>query len=120
MKTNYELLVILNYEISEEEIETKAAMIKQIIDKRGGEVTEVNKWGKRRLAYDIKKTKKGYYLLIYFMVEADLVIEIDQDLKFVEGINRFLIVKAPINRTFFITGAELEMQEEAAYNDRSE
>lgn len=88
----YELLVILNAEISEEDLENVIERITQVIKKEGGEVSGVDKWGKRRLAYEIKKTKKGFYLLVQFTGESRLVKEIERSLKFMEGIIRYMTV----------------------------
>ncbi|MGA1842935.1 MAG: 30S ribosomal protein S6 [bacterium] len=88
----YELLVILNAEISEEDLEKVVDRITQVIKKEGGEVSGVDKWGKRRLAYEIKKTKKGFYLLVQFAGEARLLKEIERNLRFMEGIIRYMTV----------------------------
>ena len=88
----YELLVILNAEISEEDLENVVEKITQVIKKEGGEVSGVDKWGKRRLAYEIKKTKKGFYLLIQFSGEIRLLKEIERNLRFMEGIVRYMTV----------------------------
>ena len=88
----YELLIILNPDISEEGLETMIEKITQNIKKEGGEVSGVDKWGKRRLAYEVKRSKKGFYLLVQFSCEPDRVKEIERGLKFVEGIERFMTI----------------------------
>ncbi|MGA1796406.1 MAG: 30S ribosomal protein S6 [bacterium] len=88
----YELLVILNAEISEEDLEKVVDRITQVIKKEGGEVSGVDKWGKRRLAYEIKKTKKGFYLLVQFSGETRLLKEIERNLRFMEGIIRYMTI----------------------------
>ena len=88
----YELLTILNAEISEEDIDNMIEKIKQAIKKEGVEIIGVDKWGKRRLAYEIKKSKKGFYLLIQFSCEQHDLREIDKGLRFIDGIERFMIV----------------------------
>ena len=89
---NYELLTIINSEISDEDIEDKIEKIKQLITKEGGEIKDLNKWGKRRLAYEVNKAKKGFYLLIQFSLNPQLVKEVERDLKYVDGIERFMTV----------------------------
>ncbi len=111
MQRDYELLVILNYEISDEDIETQLQRIREIITKKGGELKNVNKWGKRRLAYEINRAKKGFYLLVNFTCKPNAIREIEQELKFVEEINRFMTVVLPYTSSF--SGANLDMTEEA-------
>jgi small subunit ribosomal protein S6 len=79
----YELLIILNSEITEEELDNMIEKITQGIKKEGVEIIGVDKWGKRRLAYEIKKQ---------FSCELQALREIEKGLKFIDGIERFMIV----------------------------
>ena len=88
----YELLSILNSEITEEELDNMVEKITQGIKKEGVEIFGVDKWGKRRLAYEIKKSKKGFYFLVQFSCEQQTLREIEKSLKFIDGIERFMIV----------------------------
>ncbi|MBN2372799.1 30S ribosomal protein S6 [bacterium] len=113
MNNNYELLCILNSEIPDEDIETYIDKIKGIIVKEGGEVTNINKWGKRRLAYDIHKYKKGFYLLLQFLCDPQNVKEIGMDLKFVDNLERFMTVAISDKMASSGQEANLEQLEEA-------
>ncbi|OGW73910.1 MAG: 30S ribosomal protein S6, partial [Nitrospirae bacterium RIFOXYC2_FULL_44_7] len=62
----YENIVILNASLSDEEIETASGKIKDLITNSGGEILKTDVWGRRKLAYEIKKQKKGFYLLLVF------------------------------------------------------
>lgn len=88
----YELLIILNGEIVEEELDSLIEKITQNIKKDGVEVKGIDKWGKRRLAYEVKKSKRGFYLLVQFSCEPQSIKEIEKSLKFVDGIERFMTV----------------------------
>ena len=88
----YELLIILNAEIAEEELDNLIERITQSINKEGIEISGIEKWGKRRLAYEIRKSKKGFYLLVQFSCEPQAVREIEKGLKFIDGIERFMTV----------------------------
>jgi len=88
----YELLIILNAEIAEEELDNLIERITQNINKEGIEISGIEKWGKRRLAYEIRKSKKGFYLLVQFSCEPQAVREIEKGLKFIDGIERFMTV----------------------------
>lgn len=113
MQKAYEMLVILNYEITDEEIESKIEKIRDILSKEKGEIKGINKWGKRRLAFEIKKTKKGFYLLLQLMLEPDSITNIEHDLKYVEGINRFMIARISEKGAAPFPDTELDMTEEA-------
>ena len=86
----YELLTIINADLSDEEIENMGEKISQVIKKEGGEVAGIDKWGKRRLAYEVKKAKRGFYLLHQFSCEPQAIKEIEKGLKFIDGIERFM------------------------------
>ena len=62
----YENIVILNASLGDEEIETASGKIKDLITNSGGEILNTEVWGRRKLAYEIKKQKKGFYLLLVF------------------------------------------------------
>lgn len=68
MKT-YETITVIDAHQSEETIESLINKIKKIITDNGGNIIDVNRWGKRRLAYEIKKKQHGYY--VYFLYEID-------------------------------------------------
>ena len=100
-------------EIPDEELEKKIEKIKEIIAREGGEVKGTNIWGKRRLAYEIKKSKKGFYLLIQLTCEPHIVKEIEHGIKFIDGIQRFMTVVASGKRVTPISETDLKKTEEA-------
>lgn len=110
---SYELLIILDSEIPEEEIDNHIDRLKDLITKKGCEIKDTNKWGKRRLAYEIKKSKKGFYLLLEFAAEPQVISELERDLKFVDGIERFMTVVRSDKAIGPEAKAELEFSEEA-------
>lgn len=110
---SYEFLGILNSEIPEEEIDSTTEKIKEIITKQGGEVKNIKKWGKRRLAFEVKKTKKGFYVLLRFVCEPKAMKEINRDMKFVEGIQRYMIVVLAEGANISEFESDFEQREEA-------
>ncbi len=68
MKT-YETIAVIDAHQSEETIDSLINKIKKMITDNGGNIIDVNRWGKRRLAYEIKKKQHGYY--VYFLYEID-------------------------------------------------
>jgi small subunit ribosomal protein S6 len=69
----YETTYILNAALEDAELEAIAQRVNDFITEQGGELVEVNKWGRRRLAYPIKKKYNGYYVYTVFNAPAKLV-----------------------------------------------
>ena len=66
---------------------------KDIITKFGGKDLNVDDWGKKRLAYEIQKMKEGYYYFIQFDAESTTPVEIEQRVRIMENVLRFLCVR---------------------------
>jgi len=91
---NYELVVIFDPTLEEEALEKELSKITSLIEKEKCIVSNVNKWGIRRLAYPIKKQESGYYLVIYFEGNKEIISELDRINKINEKILRHLVVKS--------------------------
>lgn len=92
---DYELMYILNPEVGEENIPALIEKVNNMITRYGGEITETNHsapWGKRRLAYPIKKVQDGYYVLAYVRMEPGQVIELERDMRISEDVLRHLLI----------------------------
>ena len=89
----YELSVIINAKIEDDERAGLVEKVKEMIARFGGNVTDVDEWGKRRLAYEIQKMKEGYYYFIHFESDANVPAEIESRLRITENIIRYLCVK---------------------------
>jgi small subunit ribosomal protein S6 len=89
----YEIIVIIDALISETEIQSKQDSILKILKDGAAEVTHVDPWGKRRLAYKINKKNDGYYILIYFSADpaSEALKEIDRFCRLDEKILRHMI-----------------------------
>lgn len=90
---HYESIFILNPNIDAEEAEKVAARMQEIIAANGGEVSRVEKWGKRKLAYEVAKFKKGEYVLLQFTGEAGTVSELERNYKMTDPVIKFMTVK---------------------------
>ena len=66
----YELAVVVNAKIEDEERAQVIEKVKEMITRFGGNVTDVDEWGKRRLAYEIQKMKEAYYYFVHFEADA--------------------------------------------------
>ena len=89
----YELAVVLTTKIEDEE---RAAAIEKVtgyITRFGGTVTNIDEWGKKRLAYEIQKMKEAYYYFIHFESDAETPSEIEQRIRIMDNVIRFLCVR---------------------------
>ena len=89
----YELAVVLNAKIEDEERAAALEKVKNYITRFGGTITNVDEWGKKRLAYEIQKMKEAYYYFIHFDAEADVPGEIEQRIRIMDNVIRYLCVK---------------------------
>ncbi len=90
---DYELVVIISPEVAEEEIPGALEKIGRFITERGGSISEVNQWGRRRLAYPIKNFMEGNYVLTQFKMEPGLTADLEASLGISEEILRHLLVR---------------------------
>jgi small subunit ribosomal protein S6 len=91
--TDYEVTYILRPSLEESEIEERANAIAEIVKGQGGEVTAVERLGKKRLAYEINDSREGNYVVMQFKAGATVSKELDRQLKLHEDVLRALIVK---------------------------
>ncbi|MCL2497300.1 MAG: 30S ribosomal protein S6 [Symbiobacteriaceae bacterium] len=89
----YELMFILHPATETEMQDTLIERLKTLVEQRGGTITEIRKWGKRRLAYEIADQREGIYILQNFTAEPHVVNELDRVLKITESVIRFMIVR---------------------------
>lgn len=90
----YELAVVVNVKLEDEERAAVIERVKEYITRFGGTVTDVEEWGKKRLAYEIQKTKEAFYYFIKFETEnADCPNEVEANVRIMENVIRYLVVK---------------------------
>ena len=89
---SYEVIFILDPALADDGVEAAVVAAKGVLAKAGGEVAEVQKWGKKRLAYDIKKRREGHY--VYFRAQAPgkAVAELERHLKIAEPVLKYITV----------------------------
>jgi len=85
--------VVFSPEIAEEDIATEIEKVNQFITQKGGVVTEVNHWGRRKLAYQIRHFREGNYALTQFKLQPDLTVELEKNLRSLQEILRYLLVR---------------------------
>jgi small subunit ribosomal protein S6 len=89
----YETLFIIHPDLEESEITRTIDVVQEIITTGGGKILKVDKWGKRQLAYMIRKKREGYYVLIYFEAPPTLIAELNRRYKLTDTIMRYLVVQ---------------------------
>ena len=89
----YELAVVVNAKIEDEERAQVIEKVKEMITRFGGNVTDVDEWGKRRLAYEIQKMKEAYYYFVHFEADATVPGEIEQRIRIMDKVLIYLCVK---------------------------
>jgi small subunit ribosomal protein S6 len=90
---NYELIIILKPDLANEKLDTVLENVKKFISGKGGAVADVQKWGKRRLAYPIKHFGEGIYFLLKLQAKASQNRELEINLRISEDVLRHLLVK---------------------------
>jgi small subunit ribosomal protein S6 len=89
----YEILFIADPNLGEPEVDTLTTQVQGYIEKEGGRIQKVEKWGKKRLAYLVKKQREGSYVLLSVEGGAALVKEVERRLRVTDGVLKFLTVR---------------------------
>ena len=89
----YELAVVVNAKIEDDARTDVIERVKALITRFGGNVTDVDEWGKKKLAYEIQKMKEGYYDFSHFECDATTPGEIEQRIRIMDNVLRYLCVK---------------------------
>ena len=89
----YELAVVLTTKIEDEERAASIEKIKEVIARFGGVVTNVDEWGKKRLAYEIQKMKEGFYYFITFESDSNCPNEVEPRVRIMENVIRYLCIR---------------------------
>ena len=89
----YELIYILQADLDEATLDVAVENIETLIKSNKGEITKTDRWGKRKLAYPIRKTNEGYYVLVNFDYEPENVAALKRTMGFNEQILRTSILR---------------------------
>ena len=89
----YELALVVSAKIEDDARTATVEKAKEYITRAGGTVTEVEEWGKKKLAYDVQKMSEGYYYFIQFEAEATVPAAVEQDVRIMDNVLRFLCVR---------------------------
>ena len=89
----YEALYIIQPDLTDEQITPITEKYKQVVEEQGGEVESINRWEKRRLAYEVKGQKEGFYVLMNYKSESKVSTELDRLFKIADDVIRHIIVR---------------------------
>jgi small subunit ribosomal protein S6 len=89
---DYEMVLVINPEAAEEKIDTILNNVKQLIIGLGGIISDVEQWGRRKLAYPIKSLSEGNYVLTHFRLKPSLSRELEAKLRISDEIPRHLLI----------------------------
>jgi small subunit ribosomal protein S6 len=87
-------MVILDPEADEQQLGRLVDQVTKILSEHGGEVSAVDRWGRRKLAYEIDRKAEGFYVVITFTGESEALAELDRVLPLADEVVRFKIVRA--------------------------
>ena len=83
----------MNAIIEDEAREAVVEKAKGYVARYGGTVTEVEEWGKKRLAYEVQKMREGFYYFIQFEADATCPAEVERHVRIMDNVMRYLVVK---------------------------
>ena len=89
----YELALVVNAKIEDDARTATVEKAKEYITRFGGTVTEVEDWGKKRLAYEVQKMREGFYYFIQFEADATCPAEVERHVRIMDNVMRYLVVK---------------------------
>lgn len=89
----YELAVVVSAKIEDDERAQVIEKVKALVERFGGQISDVDEWGKKRLAYEIQKMREGFYYFIRFDANADCPAEVERHVRIMDNVLRFLCVR---------------------------
>ena len=92
---DYEMVLVLDPGLEETAIQDELGKCREVIESHGGAVDKIDMWGRRKLAYEIKKRTDGFYILLEFKAKPGIARDLDQELRVREPVLRYLTVLAP-------------------------
>jgi small subunit ribosomal protein S6 len=88
----YEVMFIVK-PAEEEAIEAVVTKFENLIKNNGGTIDKIDRWGKKRLAYELKDFTEGFYYVVYFSAEPKAILELDRIMKITDEILRHMVIR---------------------------
>ena len=89
----YEILFIADPNLGEPEVDALTTTVQGYVEKEGAKVQKVEKWGKKRLAYLVKKQREGSYVLLTVEGKAAIIKELERRIRVTDGVLKFITVR---------------------------
>ena len=89
----YEMMVLFSTDLDNDELEAQLDLVDKWIKDNEGEVVNVDHWGRRRMAYEIKDQRDAYYVVYQLNMPASAPVEVERNLRLTEDILRYLITR---------------------------
>ncbi len=91
----YEVMIILDASLEEDALRAQIDRAQEIIRTNGGTPNRVDRWGKRRFAYELKHRWEGYYVLLECTAEPAVMVALDRQLRLTDGVLRHKVIRVP-------------------------
>jgi small subunit ribosomal protein S6 len=91
--TVYETIFIVKTSLTDDEVSGVLGKIRGLIEKHGGEILKTENWGKKKLAYEVRKEKKGAYVFLRFRGPGSVISELERQYRVEDAVIKFLTVK---------------------------
>lgn len=89
----YEMIIVLDPSLAEEAQEREVAAVTGLVSREGGQIFELQRWGKKRLAYEVKKRREGSYIYLLLDGPPKLVRELERQFKISESVLKYMTVR---------------------------
>ncbi len=110
----YELALVVSAKLDDEARTAVVEKAKGYITRFGGTLGETEEWGKRKLAYEIEKITEAYYYFIHFEAEGNTPNELEHNMRIMDNVLRYLVVRKDENDTFSVAPEKTEEEEAPA------
>lgn len=89
---SYEMMLTINPQLEDEELDNLLNKVKKVVKDTKGEVTRLDRWGKRKLAYEIKDFDEAIYVVLKFNADEKKISELERVMKLEERVIRYLLI----------------------------
>ncbi len=113
----YETIFILDPDLEEAAAQSAIEKIKGIVTQGNGEILKVEDWGKRKLAYEVKKKSKGHYILFHFSGTPALLSELERNFRVMDAVIKFQSVRLDERSATSSTGTVPDDQPEGSFEE---
>ncbi len=110
----YETVMILSPDLAEQQINDLITALEQSVNETKGNLIQTDQWGKRKLAYPVKKCEEGFYVLFFYEASGDTVKELERRMRMNENVIKFLTVQSLTDKPSRPTDMEFHSMQNVA------